>query len=132
MSMRSGFLTEILRHVGKGGVVVSGSIAVGTSGTSPTVNAGKGFSVSYAVTGKYVITFDKPFDACVSFVSSLRQGTPAATYQLTNTLYTKATSSAQAYIGVYAFATGSSASAINDSTAIIDFVAVFKNTNAPG
>jgi hypothetical protein len=132
MSMRSGFLTEILRHVGKGGVVVSGSIAVGASGTTPTVSKGKGFSVSYTATGKYVITFDKSFDACVSFVSSLRQGTPTATYQLCNTLFTAATSSAQAYIGVYSFATGGSAAAVNDSTAIIDFIAVFKNTAAPG
>jgi hypothetical protein len=132
MSMRSGFLTEILRHVGKGGVVVAGSIAVGASGTAPTVNKGKGFSVAYSATGVYTITLDKSFDACVSFVSSLRQGTPSATYQLCNGLFVAATSSAQAHIGIYSFATGSTASAVNDSTAIIDFVAVFKNTAAPG
>ena len=53
------FMTEIVRAIGKGRVMVAGSfVPNGSSAIDNTKNQGKGWSVAYTSTGLYTITFD--------------------------------------------------------------------------
>ena len=129
MSMRSGFLTELVRAIGKGKVIVSGRFRPnGSSAIDNTKNVGKGWQVAYTSTGLYTITFDKNFDALQDFRPELWMGTPATAHETRVGVYTAASRT----ITISQFTSGSLADIASDANNWISFTAVFKNTAAPG
>ena len=123
------FLTEIVRTIGKGKVVVSGSFVPNTSSTLDATKVyGKGFSVAYTSTGVYTFTFDKPWNVLQSALASLQLASPAAAHDLVWGVYTASSKT----ITLSHYSGGSLADIASDANNRIHFAFHFKNTNAPG
>lgn len=123
-----GFLTELVRAIGKGLVDIEGSfVPNGSSAIDNTKNTGKGFTVAYTSTGLYTITFVREFPALQSFVTGLQMATPADW-----TLITGPYSQANKTIQIASFSGGSQTDVAAATGNVIHFKARFKATLAPG
>jgi hypothetical protein len=101
--------------------------------TTPSVIVGEGFTVAYAATGVFTVTFDAAYTHLISATAHL-QAAATSEHQATVTSFTIGTDSANAtlVITVSLLAAGAYAGSATSDGDSIHFVAKFQDTGVDG
>lgn len=107
-------------------VVVAGSFAPAST-SAPTAVKGTGFTVAYTSTGKFTITFDSSYYACISFVPGISSATAVDMVAMAGAV---SASAGTAVIYTWDISSAAVADPAVNADTRVSFIAHFQNSSA--